>query len=158
MNRKEALELLKECRAPKRLLEHCKTVSEHAKKIAEEKDADSEFVEVAGLLHDIGRTVTHSVRHGVAGAELMRSLGEEKIARVCETHIGAGLTKEEAVENGLPEKNFIPETLEEKIIAHADNETKGTKVVGLKQKSRGSELPEKARKRMQDLKKEVEDA
>ena len=44
-----------------------------------------------------------------------------KIQRIIERHIGAGLTKEDAVLLGLPSKDYIPLSLEEKIVAHADN-------------------------------------
>jgi uncharacterized protein len=46
----------------------------------------------------------------------------EKFARICERHTGSGLTAEEIVSGGLPlpERDFLPETLEEKIICLAD--------------------------------------
>ena len=43
------------------------------------------------------------------------------ILYIIERHLGAGIPKEEAVKLGLPEKDYIPETLEEKIVTHADN-------------------------------------
>ncbi|MFQ5892673.1 MAG: HD domain-containing protein, partial [Candidatus Methanofastidiosia archaeon] len=77
---------------------------------------------IAALLHDIGRARTHSILHGIAGAEILREHGfDERYQRVCERHIGAGISSKEAKELGLPERNYFPETLEEKIIAQADN-------------------------------------
>ena len=35
--------------------------------------------------------------------------------------MGAGITSEEAEKIGLPPGEYIPETLEEKIVAHSDN-------------------------------------
>ena len=35
--------------------------------------------------------------------------------------MGAGLTSEEAVKLGLPPGDYIPKTIEEKIVCHADN-------------------------------------
>ncbi|MCJ7607644.1 MAG: tRNA (cytidine(56)-2'-O)-methyltransferase, partial [Thermoplasmata archaeon] len=39
--------------------------------------------------------------------------------------IGAGLSEDEAAELGLPARDFLPLTLEEKVVAHADNLTSG---------------------------------
>ena len=52
----------------------------------------------------------------------MRKEGvDERIVRIVERHVGAGLTEEDAVYLGLPPKDYIPETREEKIVCHADN-------------------------------------
>lgn len=90
---------------------------------------DLEFVEVAALLHDIGRSRTHGIKHGIEGAEILRREGLGQFSRVCETHIGGGITRKEAMKMGLPKRDYLPETLEEKIIAHADNITWGTETV-----------------------------
>ena len=50
---------------------------------------------------------------------------------IIERHIGAGITKDEAKILGLPEKSYVPQTLEEKIVAHADNLISGTKEVDI---------------------------
>jgi uncharacterized protein len=94
---------------------------------------DRQFVEEAAMLHDLGIFLTDAPRihcygsesylcHGYLGAELLRSLGYERHARVCERHTGTGLTKEQILENGwnLPVKDFVPETLEEQLICFAD--------------------------------------
>jgi uncharacterized protein len=113
-----------------------KAVSRLAKQIAEKIKAagipiDVDFVEVSALLHDIGRSRTHGIRHGVEGAAIMRKLGYEKYARVCERHIGAGLTDEEAKALGLPEGDYLPETLEEKVVTYADKLIDGERVVSI---------------------------
>ena len=43
-------------------------------------------------------------------------------ARVCERHTGAGITKADIVQQGLPMplRDFTPETLAEKVICYAD--------------------------------------
>jgi len=82
---------------------------------------DSELLEIGGYLHDIGRSVTHKVGHGVQSGRIVRELGfPESVVRLVERHIGAGITSEEAVRLGLPRKDYIPETLEEKILSYAD--------------------------------------
>ena len=45
--------------------------------------------------------------------------------------VEAGITREEAVKLGLPEKSYLPQTLEEKIVAHADNLVSGSEEVDI---------------------------
>ena len=134
MDFERALSILKEL-CPKNVVEHCLAVSDYAYELAlaiknNGYDVDVELVRLGGLLHDIGRSKTHGIEHGVVGAEILRELGfDERIALIAERHIGAGITKEEAIELGLPPKDCLPITLEEKIVAHADNLIFGTKRV-----------------------------
>jgi uncharacterized protein len=82
---------------------------------------DIELLEMGGYLHDIGRSVTHGVSHGVESARIIREFGfPEPLIRLVERHVGAGITAEEAKKLGLPEKDYLPETLEEKILAYVD--------------------------------------
>lgn len=115
----------------------------HAKKVTElalgmaakhpELNIDTAFVEEAAMLHDIGIFLTDAPRiycfgkeqylcHGYLGAELLRGLGLERHARVCERHTGTGISKEQIVANGwnLPVKDFYPETIEEQLVCFAD--------------------------------------
>jgi uncharacterized protein (TIGR00295 family) len=123
MKSKEALALLRKYGASEDVIRHVKMVRDYAMQIAEQNpSADLELVEAGALLHDIGRTRTHGIGHAVEGAEILRKEGvDERIVRIVERHIGAGLTKEEAARLGLPPKDYIPETIEEKIVCHADN-------------------------------------
>ena len=134
MDFERALSILKEL-CPKNVVEHCLAVSDYAYELAlaiknNGYDVDVELVKLGGLLHDIGRSKTHGIDHGVVGAEILRALGfDERLALIAERHIGAGITKEEAIELGLPPKDYLPVTLEEKIVAHADNLIFGTERV-----------------------------
>ena len=93
-----------------------------ALRIAEKTQANLELVEAGALLHDIGRSQTHGIRHGVEGATIARQLGlPERIVLIIERHVGAGIPREEAVQVELPEKDYLPVSLEEKIVCHADN-------------------------------------
>jgi uncharacterized protein len=84
-------------------------------------DVDQKLVEIGALLHDLGRSETHDVDHSAVGGKIARQLGlPEKIARIVERHIGAGIPKLEAEELGLPEGIYTPITLEEKIVTYAD--------------------------------------
>jgi uncharacterized protein (TIGR00295 family) len=80
------------------------------------------LLEAGALLHDIGRSKTHGLSHAIAGCEIAERLGlPGDVISIIRNHIGAGITKEEAVEKGLPALDFIPDSLEEKIVAAADN-------------------------------------
>jgi len=142
-----ALNLLHTEGASERVIKHCIAVSREASKIADKISkkgiaVDLNLVEIGGLLHDLGRSKTHSIAHGIEGAKILRSLNLssdddkifiEKLARICERHIGAGIAQDEAIMLGLGEKDYLPETIEEKIVAHADNLVDGDKVAGIEQ-------------------------
>ncbi|MEM2897645.1 MAG: HDIG domain-containing protein, partial [Candidatus Bathyarchaeia archaeon] len=84
--------------------------------------------------HDIGRAYTHDVHHGLRGARILRSVGvAEKVVRIVESHVGAGIPEEEAKNIGLPPKDYIPQTAEEKIVCYADKLISGERVISFKQ-------------------------
>ncbi|MBI5000938.1 MAG: HDIG domain-containing protein [Euryarchaeota archaeon] len=120
--REGAIALMRSVGCADYVVAHCEAVEELAVRIARRCGADQRLVSVGALLHDIGRSRTHGMSHAIAGARLAMELGlPERIARIIERHIGAGLTASEARALGLPSKSYIPKTLEEKIVAHADN-------------------------------------
>ncbi|MDP7260372.1 MAG: NAD(P)H-hydrate epimerase [archaeon] len=112
---------------PKPLRTHCKTVKKSCGKVIETLEArgiypDKEIVNYGALLHDVGRVIDGGVRQGLEGYNILLELGvPEEIALCARNHVGSGIPKEEAVEKGLPEEDFIPETLEQKIVAYGDN-------------------------------------
>jgi uncharacterized protein (TIGR00295 family) len=119
---KRCIELLQENGCSDEVIKHCMAVRNVAVKIAKKADADLKLVEAGALLHDIGRSKTHGITHAVEGVRIARKIGLPlSILYIIERHLGAGIPKEEAVKLGLPEKDYIPETLEEKIVAHADS-------------------------------------
>lgn len=139
LNEKEAVELLRKYSPDKKTFEiiylHSKAVQEVALKVAERAVCDREFIKTAALLHDIGRCICppgkNGIRHGVEGAEILK---KEKLPRsyqrVCETHLGVGITKEDIINQKLPlpKKDFVPKTKEEIIIAYADNLADGSEI------------------------------
>jgi len=129
------IEILKKAGCSERVIKHCVAVCKKAVEIASKIDgADLELVRIGALLHDIGRSKTHGVEHGVVGGKIARELGfSDKVVRIIERHVGAGIPKEEAIKLGLPPKDYIPETLEEKIVAYADNLTNGTKHISFEE-------------------------
>jgi uncharacterized protein len=143
MTPKEAIRLLREAGCSPDIIEHCQMVAECAREIAEQynsrhdRPADIELVTIGALLHDIGRARSQKVKHVVIGAEIARSLGlDERIVRIIERHIGAGIPKKEAAQLGFPEKDYMPETIEEMIVAHADNLVDGTTPISIDERIR----------------------
>jgi tRNA (cytidine56-2'-O)-methyltransferase len=121
-DRGECLAILRGAGCSEDVVSHCVAVSEVAVRIARRCDAVVELVEAGALLHDIGRSRSHAIDHAVRGAELARELGlPDAVVLIIERHIGAGIPKDQAVQLGLPARDFVPETIEEKIVAHADN-------------------------------------
>jgi uncharacterized protein len=109
---------------------HCKAVSNLALSIARgvKISADHDLVRQGGMLHDIGRSKTHGIDHAVVGVAIARNLGlPDNLVNIIERHIGAGITAGEAVRLGLPEKEYLPRTAEEKIVSYADNLVSGTR-------------------------------
>jgi tRNA (cytidine56-2'-O)-methyltransferase len=133
--REECLGLLKEAGCTENVIAHCLAVEGLALKIAKLANAETRLVSAGALLHDIGRSRTHGVAHAVEGGNLARELGLDiKVIHIIERHMGAGITPEEAEKIGLPPGEYIPETLEEKIVAHSDNlvqENKKAPVIGV---------------------------
>ena len=117
-------------------MRHSRDVTRRALQIVDahpELGADRQFVEEAAMLHDIGIVRCDApgicchgtepyLRHGMIGAAMMREEGYDRHARVCERHTGAGLSAREIEQQDLPlpHRDFLPETIEEKIICYAD--------------------------------------
>jgi uncharacterized protein len=122
--REEALELLRRAGCSREVIEHCLAVERVATKLAGEiskfREVKLEEVRIGSLLHDIGRSRTHGIQHGVEGGKILRQMGAEEFARFAENHLGAGIPAGEAEKLGLPKRDFLPSTLEEKIVTYAD--------------------------------------
>ncbi len=122
------------------LIRHSEQVRDRALRIVDNHPKWTEtgqvnrlFVEEAAMLHDIGIIFCDAPRihcfgshqyieHGYLGAELLRKEGLPRHARVAERHTGSGITTEQVLREELPipEQDYCPETLEEKIICYAD--------------------------------------
>lgn len=121
----EALKLIQHYGDGSIWIGHCIAVSRLAARYADifaiKYDLDKGFLETAALLHDIGRYKTHDpILHGLEGYRLLKGLGHHREAFVCASHILCGLEKDEAVQYGFPEKDFMPRTLEEQLIPVCD--------------------------------------
>jgi uncharacterized protein len=125
-SREQALQLLHENHCSARVIKHCKAVAQLATETAKTCQkrglkVDVELVEIGALLHDIGRSKTHSVNHAVAGAEMAKTAGlPEPVVAIIKRHVGGGITATEAEKLGWPKDTYVPVTLEEKIVSYAD--------------------------------------
>jgi len=124
--------LLQEVGCPEEKIVHCRSVAFVAVALARSLQAqgrgvDLDLVETSALLHDIGIAFTGddtSPEHCALGADFLRKRGySEAVARCVERHEMGGITREEAVVFAFPRPlraTYLPETLEEKIVAFAD--------------------------------------
>lgn len=125
-NREQAIQLLKETHCQPQVINHCKAVTEYALRLATELQQkghkiDIALVEAGALLHDIGRSKSHTIDHALIGGQIAESLGlPEAVIRIIKRHVGAGITDVEAEAFGWPKDTYIPQTLEEKIVCYAD--------------------------------------
>lgn len=122
----DALALHKKYGTRSTTVEHCRTVASVSKAISDElerqgRPVDSRTVLAAALLHDIGRARIQTVRHGLEGAQILEREGVEgKVVEIVRKHVGAGISAEEAKALGLPDLDYVPRTLEERIVCFAD--------------------------------------
>ncbi len=124
------VKILKEAGCSPDVVAHCIAVSRMAQNIAEnvKMPIDRELVRQGGLFHDIGRSKTHGIEHALTGVGIGRKFGfSGALLTVIERHIGAGITASEAARLGLPRKDYLPLTAEEKIVSYADNLTSGVR-------------------------------
>lgn len=118
------------------LLDHSRRVRDKALAVAAQLDEtglDMVFIEQGAMLHDIGifRTNAASIhcvgdqpylRHGIIGRKLLEDHGLDRLALVCERHVGVGITQKEIATHNLPlpARDMTPQTLEEIVICYAD--------------------------------------
>ena len=131
------------------LMVHSRAVADKALRICDshpELHLDREFVEAAAMLHDIGIIQCDApgifchgsqpyICHGIMGAKMISDYSRhsepsdwlDAIARVCQRHTGAGITRAEIMEQQLPlplpddgSEPYMPETMEEKLVCYAD--------------------------------------
>ena len=125
-SREQALQLLRENECSDEVINHCKAVTELALKTAKRLEErglkiDLAIVEIGALLHDIGRSKTHTVHHAVVGAEIAKSAGlPNSVVSIIKRHVGGGITASEAKELGWKKDVYVPITLEEKVVSYAD--------------------------------------
>jgi len=96
-------------------------------------EIDLNFIYEAAMLHDLGifRCAAPEIFcagsapyicHGMIGREILESEGLPRHALVCERHTGAGLSRQNVIQQKLPLplRDYLPVSHEEKIICLAD--------------------------------------
>lgn len=115
---------------------HCHMVTRKALAIARRIGLPTDrqrFVEEAAMLHDLGIVATNTpalhcygslpyLCHGVEGRAILEAEGYHRHGLIAERHVGAGLRKEDITEQNLPlpQRDMIPQTLEEELVLYAD--------------------------------------
>ena len=118
------------------LITHSQSVKDLALNVAKQHPqwhVDLKIIEEGAMLHDIGIflcnapkilcTGTHLyIEHGYLGGRILRDENLPLYANIAERHTGSGLTENQIREQNLPlpHQNFLPLSLEEKIICYAD--------------------------------------
>jgi uncharacterized protein len=161
----ECLHLLHVTGCTPKVIAHAITVFELAKFIADSINRKNPnlvsfaHIEAGALLHDIGRSALHSIHHACAGAAICRSHQfDEKICNIVLHHIGAGILASEAQELGLPPVDYMPISLEEKVVAHADNLVMGKHIISIQMRiqiAQKKDISPVAIRRMIDLHQEI---
>jgi len=132
-NREQAIEILQKNKCSPEVIAHCQAVTLLALELSEKFKVKNHSVNVAlieagALLHDLGRAKTHSVNHAIEGMQLAQAENlPEAVICIIKRHVGAGIIPEEAEQFNWPKDNYVPQTLEEKIVCYADKCISGTK-------------------------------
>lgn len=133
-SREEALIFLKKSGCSREVINHCKAVTINAIKAAKKIQSKGikvnlQLVEIGALLHDVGRSKTHSVDHAVIGADIASRAGfPESVISIIKRHVGGGITQFEAKRFGWKNDIYIPITIEEKIVSYADKLIEKSKI------------------------------
>ena len=141
-NREQAIKLLKENSVPSQVINHCLAVTDFALDLAGKLEKSGQkinldLVEAGALLHDLGRSKTNSVDHSLVGAQIAQTLElPQPVIDIIKRHVGAGITEAEAQMLGWPKDNYVPQTLEEKIVCYADKRIDQGKVVPIENEIR----------------------
>lgn len=125
LSRNDAIGLLAKYGKGASWTRHCAAVADLSEKVGDRlshhRSIDRHLLWSTALLHDIGRCVTHDpIMHGVEGYRLLTRLGHHEAAFVCASHILFGLNAAEAARFGLPARDFLPRTIEERLVPLID--------------------------------------
>lgn len=162
-SKSEAISILQKLNLSKNIIDHVLAVSRKAIKLATQISIipiNLKLVRIGAILHDIGRVRSHDYDHAVIGGQIIREelKYSEQLARIAETHILGGISKEEAEQFGLPPNDYLPETIEEKIVCLADKYFIGVKKVSIEQRFKNwffrygeNEILLRSKKRVEEL-------
>jgi hypothetical protein len=119
LNEREALEVF-DAFSPGEALwkRHSRRVAEVAGAVGVALDrrgeaVDPEFLRIAGLFHDLGRSRTHGPAHGWVGYVLLRRAGLARYGRGCVAHWIKGRSLEEMLHDGRWSPRFLRAVFDE---------------------------------------------
>jgi uncharacterized protein (TIGR00295 family) len=122
----QALALHRKYGSNDRTVSHCQACAKISRTLSERaiqrgQSVNGEAAIAGALLHDIGRSQTQTVGHGYVGAGILEKEGVDPVVvEIVRRHVGAGISPEEAAALGFPPGDYIPRTLEQKIVGFAD--------------------------------------
>jgi uncharacterized protein len=125
-SREQAIALLRKNLCAPQVIRHCVAVADLAMETANILQSKGykinvELVEAGALLHDLGRSKTHTIDHAIVGSQIAQSIGlPDSVIRIIKRHVGAGISTEEAKKLGWPRDVYTPQSLEEKVVSYAD--------------------------------------
>ena len=159
---KEATTLHRKYRSSERIVRHCQVVANVAKALTDEfrrrgHPVDVEAVTAAALLHDIGRSKTQTVWHGLEGSRILEKDGvDPRVVEIVRKHVGAGISQSEAERLGLPNFDYVPQTLEERIVCFSDKVVSSDRVQPFEEEVRRFKLKSHDVERLLELKKRLQ--
>ncbi len=104
------------------LVAHCRAVASMTSAVTAALNANVALATAGALLHDIGRNRATGIEHCSIGATIVTEAGfHPGVAHIVRAHVGAGIPQHEARALGLPPGDYLPRTLEARIVAACDN-------------------------------------
>lgn len=119
-------------KTPDEYFAHCEAVAAYAFEVAQRMralDVPAETIQVAGLVHDIGKCLTPDLHNETwVGADYLRAHGQRELGRIIETHLTQAELLELQQERGeaadaVKHRNpidFIPKSVAQVVVAYAD--------------------------------------
>ena len=135
-SKNECIKILEKYKTPPQVVQHCIFVTKIAEGFCDKiSEANKDLVIAGSMLHDIGRSITHSILHAVKGVQILKKENLDlRILAIVKKHIGTGITEEEAVKLDLPPEDYIPHSIEEIIVSYSDNLAAGNRKCSFEEK------------------------
>ncbi len=135
-SKEECIEILEKYKTPTQVIQHCLLVTKIAENFCDQiSEVKRDLIIAGSMLHDIGRSITHSISHAVKGVQILEGENiDPRILAIVKNHIGTGISKEEAIKLGLPADDYVPLTKEEIIVSYSDNLAAGNKMCSFEEK------------------------
>lgn len=117
------IEALRKAGCPSEAVTHSIEVARKALEISSRVrvPVDRKLVIRGAVYHDLGKAKTYGMEHGEIGLQMANELQlDDAIKQIILKHIRGGLTEPEAVELGLPVRDYTLRTVEEKLVVYSD--------------------------------------